>query len=128
MPRRRGGWWPYQSGELAALLHDVRKLSVGWQTWVETYQREIGSPIPNGFVGAHTDSERGNVIHQDAAKKTDRLRPTHAAESVIAAQYLVHDALQGEEALIPAVFTAIARHHTAFVENRGKIRIDRRRS
>ncbi|MCS6843458.1 MAG: DEAD/DEAH box helicase [Caldilineales bacterium] len=99
---------------LAIALHDVGKLSEGWQRFATSYQEAIGEGTPP-FLVAHTHYERGNPIHEEAQRKTRRYKPsTHAGESASAAVKLLFEALDGRTypGLYRAVFTAIARHHS----------------
>ncbi len=117
----RAAQWPPGSlrhaAHLAAVLHDVGKLSVRWQGWVAAYQKEIGLPVPIGYCGAHTDSVRGNSAHEAAGAKTAKLKQPHAAESAVATYKILHTALGGNNQLRRAVQTAIARHHSPFAGN-----------
>jgi CRISPR-associated endonuclease/helicase Cas3 len=106
-----------RAARLAALLHDVGKLSVRWQSWLQAYQREIGRAIPAHYRGAHTDSMRGNPEHEAAQKKTAKLKSPHAAEGAVATLYIVQTALEQNNELRRAVATAIARHHSATADS-----------
>ncbi len=107
--------WP--SGTLArladliALLHDVGKLSSGWQDWVRTYQAAIGRPIAAGCY-AHTDSDPANPAHGAAARAAGS-RPPHAVESAVATAPLLQHYVADDQHLLEAVFSTIARHHSA---------------
>ena len=99
---------------LSLALHDVGKLSEGWQYFAIKYQEAIGEGRPP-FLVAHTHYERGNPIHEEAQKKTRRYKPsTHAGESASASVRLLFEALDGRAypGLYRAAFTAIARHHS----------------
>lgn len=103
---------------LVCLLHDVGKLSTGWQGWAHAYQKQIGKPIGTDFAAAHTDSERDNA-EQRAAEKAIRGRhpkPHHAGEGALAISIMAAKAL-GNESLIRAALAAIARHHTPFAKD-----------
>lgn len=103
---------------LVCLFHDVGKLSVGWQTWARAYQNQIGAPVAATFAAAHTESDPDNAQHKAAARTVGRRypRPNHAAESALAVGPVLVGALEGNEPLVRAALTAIARHHTPFVE------------
>lgn len=120
---RRFGWAPgdvRRAAELAVLLHDVGKLSAGWQGWVRDYQAKIGNPITPGEAYAHTESHSRE--HRDAEKAMKR-RPTHAVESALAAMP-VYVAMLGEDhPLVEAVYSAIARHHAPFADSNGEYRL-----
>jgi CRISPR-associated endonuclease/helicase Cas3 len=104
---------------LCCLLHDVGKLSEGWQRWVRAYQKEIGRPVKTGFAAAHTDWDAKNPAHRDADKKVRKHspKPPHATQSVWAIRPLLAKEFGEErEQLIRAMFTAIARHHAPFTQ------------
>lgn len=117
----RAADWPAgsvtQAAWLVCLFHDVGKLSVGWQTWARAYQQQIGQPVAVTFAAAHTDSEPGNARHKAALKaiKGRYPKPNHAAESALAAGPVLMQALAGNQLLVRAALTAIARHHTPYV-------------
>ena len=100
----------------AIAMHDVGKMSEGWQTWSHAYQRAIGEPISDAsFMAVHTHSEPYNPMHKDANKLTTKKhpRPPHAGESAWAVRRVVAKTLfPGNSALARAVLTAIARHHS----------------
>lgn len=100
-----------QAAELAVLLHDVGKLSRGWQKWVMEYQAAIGKPTLKGQAYAHTDWDSRNPIHQEAARRVGK-RPTHAVEGAIAVIRILQDNLGEEHPLVEAAFSSICRHHT----------------
>lgn len=102
---------------LCCLLHDVGKLSVGWQKWARAYQKEIGKPMKTSFAAAHTDWNPKNPDHQAADKKIRKYspKPPHATQSVFATDKLLLQVFGAEmEHLIRAIWTAIARHHAPF--------------
>ena len=114
--------WPegsvLQAAWLVCLLHDVGKLSKGWQGWAHAYQKQIGKPIGTDFAAAHTDYEWGNAEHK-AAEKAIRgkyPKPNHAGEGALASSLIVAKAL-GNEPLMHAALAAIARHHTPFAKD-----------
>jgi CRISPR-associated endonuclease/helicase Cas3 len=116
--------WPEGSisrvAEALALVHDLGKLDVGWQTWVRKYQRMIGRPVSEGLY-AHTDSDAQNPQHREAARAAGK-RPAHAVESAVAAVRLL-ERIAVEPSLTKAAFSAIARHHSAFSSNLGSFRL-----
>jgi CRISPR-associated endonuclease/helicase Cas3 len=104
---------------LCCLLHDVGKLSEGWQRWVRAYQKEVGSPVDKNYAAAHTDWNPKNPVHRDADKKVRKHspKPPHATPSVFAIDKMLVQAFGVEmELLIRAMFTAIARHHAPFTQ------------
>jgi len=104
---------------LCCLLHDVGKLSEGWQRWVRAYQKEIGRPVEKGFAAAHTDWDAKNPAHREADKKVRKHspKPPHATQSVFAIDRMLVQAFGVErELLIRAMWTAIARHHAPFTQ------------
>lgn len=97
---------------LVMAVHDIGKLSAGWQKRVCEWQKAIGATVPD-FAIAHTDFDPENPLHQTtkAGKK-----PPHAVESALAAVPLLQ-ALAAESMyhpLLRAAFTAVARHHAPF--------------
>lgn len=105
------GWPPgsvERAAELAVRLHDLGKLSVGWQRWVERYQQEIGEPVEKGQAYAHTESQTEE--HRQAGARVGR-RPTHAVEGASAALRILHNTFGQGHPLAVAAFSAIARHH-----------------
>jgi CRISPR-associated endonuclease/helicase Cas3 len=114
------GWEPgiiRQAAELAVLLHDVGKLSVGWQHWARTWQEAIGEPMPKGMAAAHTEFDKTNPRHR--AVKIAPKRPPHAGEGAYASLRVIVAGLSQHEHLVSAVYTAILRHHTPFSESVG---------
>ncbi|OQY88132.1 MAG: hypothetical protein B6D41_11265 [Chloroflexi bacterium UTCFX4] len=104
---------------LCCLLHDVGKLSEGWQRWVRAYQKEIGSPVDKNYAAAHTDWNSKNPAHRDADKRVRKHspKPPHATQSVFATDKMLVQAFGVEkELLIRAMWTAIARHHAPFTQ------------
>lgn len=97
-----------RAAELTVLLHDVGKLSRGWQQWVQDYQAAIGQPADPNTAYAHTDNttERHRQI-----EKGMRRRPPHAVQSAVASVQVIAQELP--ETLRQPVFTAISRHHGA---------------
>ncbi|MEJ5308658.1 MAG: CRISPR-associated helicase Cas3' [Anaerolineae bacterium] len=122
--------WPAgsltQAAWLVCLFHDVGKLSVGWQTWARAYQKHIGAPVAATFAAAHTDFEPGDVKHKTALKVVGHShpKPNHAAESALAVGPVLVEALAGNESLVRAALTAIARHHTPCVDEGQKYELE----
>lgn len=120
---RRFGW-PVgdvrRATELAVLLHDVGKLSTGWQNWVRDYQAKIGLPVMPGEAYAHTESQ--TPAHRDAEKSMKR-RPTHAVEGALAAMPVYAAALGDDHPLALAIYSAIARHHAPFADSNDDYRL-----
>jgi CRISPR-associated endonuclease/helicase Cas3 len=98
--------------ELAVLLHDVGKLSKGWQKWVQDYQRKIDQPADMNRAYAHTDYDSANEDHR-AAQQAMKPRPYHSVEGALATLPIVYQIL-ADDYLTRAVFSAIARHHAPF--------------
>jgi len=119
---KRAGWAEgsvLRAAWLCCLLHDVGKLSEGWQRWVRAYQKEIGRPVKTGFAAAHTDWDSKNSAHRDADKKIRKHspKPPHATQSVFAIDRMLVQTFGVErELLIRAMWTAIARHHAPFTQ------------
>lgn len=110
----RFGWEKgalHTATKLAVLLHDVGKLSVKWQAWVQEYQTRIEHVYDPAQVYAHTElqTEHHRMIEEQMGK-----RPWHAVESAIVSLPVLDTVFLSDHALTYAVFTAIARHHTAF--------------
>ena len=102
---------------LACLFHDVGKLSVGWQSCVRAYQKEIDTPVALTYAAGHTEFDRKNPIHDKAEKAVHQKhpKPNHAGESALATAKMISKAfLPTEVALAKAILTAITRHHTPF--------------
>lgn len=103
------------AARLCLVLHDVGKLTVGWQGWAHTWQAAVGQPVDANCMLAHTDYDSDNFLHREKEQELKLRkvhRPPHAVESACAVTFVVA-ALLGQEAkeLIKAVLTAIARHH-----------------
>jgi CRISPR-associated endonuclease/helicase Cas3 len=104
-----------RAAELAVLLHDVGKLSIGWQGWIQKYQKSIDMAVEKDEVYAHTELQ--TELHQAKEREAGK-RPTHAVESAIAAVHLIIAEFELEHPLTKAVYSAIARHHAPYsVEN-----------
>jgi CRISPR-associated endonuclease/helicase Cas3 len=99
---------------LVCLLHDVGKLSKGWQAWARAHQQAVGKPVSASFAVAHTDTDRKNLDLQVAAKEAARRnpKPHHAAEGALAVAPIFFNTMPKE--LAQAAVTAITRHHTPF--------------
>jgi len=103
-------------------LHDVAKMSIPWQRWVRLYQQGIGEPITDAdYMAVHTHWNPDNPVHRAARNAADAQvkRPPHAGESAVAAASIIGELLEGDEVLGRAVFTAIARHHSARAHSYG---------
>ena len=110
-----------RAAHLVVLLHDVGKLSRGWQAWVQRYQAAIGRPVLKGAY-AHTDADPSNPLHQEQQTAMGR-RPSHAVEGAVAVAPLLAAALETCEPAFSAAFTAIARHHGAFTRQGSPYRL-----
>lgn len=111
------GWSPglvERAAHLVVLLHDVGKLRDDWQGWVQDYQRAIRRDADPSQAYAHTDSDPFDPLH-NTQQRAQGQRPSHAVEGATAVAPLLLTALDACEPLVKAAFTAIARHHGAFV-------------
>ena len=101
---------------LAIALHDVGKLQVEWQKWSHAYQQAIHEPQPEHKMIVHTHfMPRQQPLHKQAEEELrQQKRPPHAAEGAWASWPIIVEALDGDEWLSKAVFTAITRHHSSF--------------
>ncbi|MEM7539425.1 MAG: CRISPR-associated helicase Cas3', partial [Chloroflexota bacterium] len=123
---RAAGWKTgsvMQTAWLTCLCHDIGKLSKGWQAWSHAYQAKIGDPAQRGEALAHTESEWGNKLHEDAerAVRKQHPRPNHAGESAYAAAGILAASLgEAQLELAQAAMTAIMRHHTPFARECGR--------
>ncbi len=117
--------WPQGSvrraAELAVLLHDVGKLSVGWQEWARAWQKALGNPMPEGMVAAHTEYD--SARDWERVKYFSPRRPPHAGEGAYACLPILVRCLEQHEALVPAAYTAVLRHHTPFAEDNQDYRL-----
>lgn len=107
----------------AIALHDVAKMDKRWQQWVRIYQDSIGEAIVDqGFMAVHTHWRPDLPTHRAARDRADRSskRPPHAGESAVASARIIGDILAGNEVLVRAVITAIARHHSASAHSYGE--------
>lgn len=112
--------------ELVVCLHDVGKLSAGWQEWARQWQQAVGNPMPPGMAAAHTYYDPTNDTHKALDRKLGRKRPNHAVESAYAAIPLLLAALPDKvkyRPLFRAAFTAISRHHGAFTSQGGSYQL-----
>ncbi len=96
---------------LACALHDVGKLSHGWQAWASRYQKALGREAARPL--AHTDYDQRNVEHQRIQQALGP-RPAHAVEGAVAVVEMLFQALGGNESITQAALSAIARHHGPF--------------
>lgn len=104
--------------QLAIALHDLGKLRVEWQQWSHAYQGAINEPLNPNFMVVHTHYNYKSALHKEKEREISQLykRPHHAAEGAYAAWPIIMQALDQDERLSRAVFTAIARHHAPFAE------------
>ena len=97
---------------LCIALHDVGKLTVEWQNWAHKWQQEVGQPIPENYMAAHTDYNRDDLAEREKEKQFQIKRPGHAVESVWAVAPLLAKVFGKEQKnLAEACLTAIGRHH-----------------
>lgn len=121
-------WQPGIVADMAQLvicLHDVGKLSMGWQGWAQTWQAKVGNALPTEGTAAHTDYDPTNPTHKELNRKLGGKRPTHAVESAYAAAPLLLSLLPDKDhrPLFRAAFTAVARHHGPFSSQPGSYRL-----
>jgi CRISPR-associated endonuclease/helicase Cas3 len=105
--------------KLVVALHDVGKLSQGWQGWAKEWQAstEINNPIGSNMAAAHTDYDPAIQAQADLNRKLRGKRPHHAVESAVASlKFLMIQSptQKRDHPLVRAAFTAIARHHAPF--------------
>jgi len=110
----------YHAVELAVLLHDVGKLSVKWQGWVQDYQQSIDQPVQKGQAYAHT--ELRTPTHREAEQRMGK-RPWHAVEGALAVVPILNDVFGSNPALAMAAYSAIARHHAAHSYSNGAFKL-----
>ncbi|MGB0386080.1 MAG: CRISPR-associated helicase Cas3' [Ardenticatenaceae bacterium] len=111
-----------EMAHLVVWLHDLGKLSRGWQGWARSWQKAIGKPYKGRMALAHTDYDSEIEQHPVLERKMKKNRPPHAVESALAAiPYLIAQLSEVTERskelqhpLCRAAFTAIARHHAPF--------------
>ena len=109
--------------DLVLALHDVGKLQEDWQAWAWDYQRRIGHPLSdNHCLVAHTYSD-GSEAHKQAARKARPRKPNHAGEGAHASVPVLFRGLEEDEGLVRAAVTAIARHHSPWVESANGYRL-----
>jgi len=107
--------------DLLYRLHDIGKLSVGWQQAVWTWQAEKESPVAEPRPPlAHTDYDPSI----DQGKRIPK-RPPHAAEGAYAATHLLMQAFesQTDPACVLAAVSAIVRHHGTFTAGLSDFRL-----
>jgi len=100
--------------KLAIAGHDLGKLDNAWQQYVRLYQKAIGEPIEDStYMAVHTYYVPSFPEHRNAKKIADMKvkRPRHAGESAVAFGRIAAELLQ-DKALVRAVLTAVARHHS----------------
>jgi CRISPR-associated endonuclease/helicase Cas3 len=113
--------------ELVVCLHDVGKLSEGWQKWACDWQTAVGTPLPRGTAAAHTDFDPTNERHKELNRKVRGKRPTHAVESAYAALPILMALLPDKDHHMPllrAAFTAISRHHGPFTSQPSSYKLE----
>lgn len=116
--------------ELAVLLHDVGKLSIGWQTWAHKYQQALYETEGESLYApdsdeayAHTDFDYSDK-HQDIQRKIKPSRPWHSVEGALAVFYVLDSELgEANDALFQAVYSAIARHHAPQSDSHGGFKL-----
>ena len=113
---------------LALGCHDLGKMTVQWQKWAHDWQRDVGHPVRDELMLAHTFYLPDDPHHLSLNKDTRKLRPPHAVEGAVAASKLVLDALGDQQRLWRAVVTAVARHHNADSTRGIAYRLDRNAS
>jgi len=106
--------------QLIYQLHDVGKLSIGWQDAIWKWQEtKTGSALDSRPALAHSDYDP--AIDWNATKYP---RPPHAAEGAYAACQHIWSAFEAVDLSLPrAAFTAIVRHHGAFTSELGEFRL-----
>jgi len=120
------GWSRGTLDRLARLiiaLHDLGKLDERWQAWAHRWQKEVGAlrgeelAVPEDYMAAHTDYDSQDDAEEALSRKLYRMKPNHAVESAQAAEDLLWEQT-GEQALLRAALTVIARHHSAGASGR----------
>jgi len=120
------GWPEGALDRLARLivaLHDLGKLDQRWQAWAHRWQEEVGAlrgedlAIAEDYMAAHTDYDGQDDAEEALSRKLYCMKPNHAVESAQAAEDLLWEQT-GEQALLRAALTVIARHHSAGASGR----------
>lgn len=117
------GWPEGALDRLARLviaLHDLGKLDERWQAWAHRWQEKVGTlrgedlAIPSGYMAAHTDYDSQDEDEKALSSDLRRVKPkpNHAVESARAAEDLLWERI-GDQGLVRAALTIIARHHSA---------------
>lgn len=102
-----------RAAELTILLHDVGKLSTGWQSWVRRYQEAVGQPIDPNEAYAHTFYQPKHYPeHWDIQRKLGK-RPWHSVEGALAVDDMLIDYFEND-IITTAIYSAITRHHMPF--------------
>lgn len=104
---------------LAALMHDVGKLSVDWQVAMWNWQREVIGDPSSGFL-AHSDYDPFDTMQRQSRKVARYRPPPHAAEGAYASIRTLQAAVASSEIgppaqrdVLRALVSAITRHHGA---------------
>jgi CRISPR-associated endonuclease/helicase Cas3 len=122
----RYGWLAGTLDRLARriiTLHDLGKLDERWQKWAHRWQKEVSEVreedliVADDYMAAHTDYDGQDEAEEALNRRLGRMRPNHAAESAQAAEELLWEHF-GEETLVRAGLTTIARHHSAGASGR----------
>ncbi len=117
----RHGWARGTVDRLARLviaLHDLGKLDKRWQAWAHRWQEEVSKlrgenlAIPDDYLAAHTDYDGQDEAEEALSRRLYGMKPNHAVESALGAEDVLW-ARFGEQALVRAALSAIARHHSA---------------
>mgnify|MGYP006285515679 CR=1 FL=1 len=114
--------WPLGTldrlARLLIALHDVGKLDQQWQAWAHRWQEELAKlraepvAIPEDYMAAHTDYDSRDEAQQALNRRLQRMKPNHAVEGARAVEDVLWERL-GEQALVRAALSTIARHHSA---------------
>jgi CRISPR-associated endonuclease/helicase Cas3 len=101
----------------AIVLHDTAKLTVNWQSELNSYQRAVGAtPAALGEWLSHSDYDPSNDKHTEANRK--HKRPPHAVEgalanSAVVAAHLQHLLPARRDQLLKVFIAAVATHHSS---------------